>query len=102
MDALVKNAANPDQVKEAAQKEKFRKEKELDGLSSILSTETGRKYIYSVLEFCGVYSTIFSAETNRIYFNEGQRNVGLKLIADINTACPDLYVKMIEESKKEK
>jgi hypothetical protein len=100
MDALVKNAADEEQVKEAKQAEKLKKKKELSGIYNVMSTQEGRRYIKELIEYCGVFKTSYAVD-NRIYYNEGIRNVGLKLIADINESCPELYVMMMEEAKKE-
>lgn len=98
---LVKNAADTEQVKEAKFLEKRRKEKVLSDVFKIMDTVEGRRYMCKLIEFCGVFKA-YTGVDNRIYFYEGQRNVGLKLIADINESCPELYFKMISENKKEK
>lgn len=98
--ALVKNAADELQVKEARALEKVSQEIGLKGVSAMMGSKDARGYIFELIEFCGVFKTSFSID-NRIYFNEGQRNVGLKLIADIQQSCPDLYVKMMNEAKGE-
>jgi hypothetical protein len=50
-----------------------------------------------LLEFCHIFSTTFTPSPTSAAFNEGQRNVGLRLLNDIMSACPDHYVLMMRE-----
>ena len=96
---MQKNAADENQIKEARQKERFGREKELDDLKFILATEQGRRFVWRYLEITGVYKTSFTG-SSETYFLEGQRNIGLKLMADINDSDPEAYVKMIKQNKE--
>lgn len=96
--ALVKNAADPEQVKEAADKEKFKREHEIDDVRYILASQQGRRFIWKYLDFCGVFRTSFTGNSET-FFKEGIRNVGLKILADLNEADPMAYVKILDENK---
>lgn len=98
--ALVGNAADPEQVKEAEQKEKRGRDLELDDMATILSMPQGRRFIWRYLEACGVFRTSFTGD-NATFYNEGQRNVGLRLLADVNEAAPESYALMLQESRRE-
>jgi len=64
----------------------------------IMQTSQGREYFYGLLEFCHIWRLTFDPENQSITcFREGERNVGLKVLADINQASPDLYHQMCRE-----
>jgi hypothetical protein len=97
---LVKNAADANQVENAKQKERSRREQELNDVRWVLSDRRGRRWFWAKLNECGVFKTSFDG-SSRTYFNEGERNVGLKLLADVNDADPKAYVTMLLESRGE-
>ena len=65
---------------------------------AVMATADGRRWIWWLLDRCGVFRTSFTGDATT-YFNEGTRNVGLMVIADINALCPDLFVTMMTEAK---
>lgn len=99
---LVKNGSDEEQVKKAEKKEAFKSHQNIDDMRFILSTVQGRRVLKKYLETCGVFRTSFSENVNQTLFLEGQRNVGLMLLNDINSADPMAYVKMINEGKEGK
>lgn len=98
--AFVGNAADGEQVKEAGNKEKRAREQELSDLRAIMSHPTGRRTINRLLNFCGVFKLSYTGNSET-FFKEGQRNVGLMLLTDVNECASDFYNDMINESKKE-
>jgi hypothetical protein len=73
-------------------------EKRLAAFRAVMATPEGRRWIWWLLDRCGVFRTSFTGD-NATFFNEGSRNVGLMVIADINAACPDFYLTMMTEAK---
>lgn len=100
MKANVKNAADAEQVKEAEKKVKWTRERELEDIRFILQTSQGRRFVWRYLTLCGVFETSFTG-SSETFFKEGQRNVGLKLLADINDAEAEAFVVMMREAKKQ-
>jgi hypothetical protein len=98
---LVTNAADESQVKAAVQKLRRRRQQELNDVRAVLSTREGRRMFWRYLDFCGVYRTSFQGQF-QTFFNEGQRNVGLVLLSDVNEADPKAHALMLEEDRKEK
>ena len=96
----MENVADPKRIDEKKYKEKLFKDKEKSDLKFLLNTEQGRRFIWRYLEFCGVYKSSFTG-SSQTFFLEGQRNVGLKLVAEIVDAQPEMYLKMMIENKKE-
>lgn len=95
------NAADKGQVKEQENKERRGRERELGDIRWILSSPQGRRFFWRYLGECGVFKTSFTG-SSQTFFNEGQRNVGLMLLADLNEAQPDAYVTMMKEAKENK
>jgi len=94
------NVAKPDHIKAASIKEKISKGTQLDDVKWILSTPQGRRFIWRYLGECGLFRSSFQGQF-QTFFHEGERNIGLKLLADINDADPQSYVTMMTESKRE-
>lgn len=99
MDSMVKNAADESQVKEAEKKIKHEKQQEIHDLKNIMQTAQGRRFIYKLITFCGVFKTSYTGNSGTFY-NEGMRNVGLMIMSEINEHCPELYVSMLNESRE--
>jgi hypothetical protein len=68
-------------------------------LKWVMGRERGRRFVWRLLEHAGVYRTSFSTNALQMAFNEGNRNIGLPLLADINALCPDLVQLMLKEQK---
>lgn len=98
--AFVKNAGDSRQVKDGKIKEEIRRDDELNDLRSILSNKEGRRFVWGLLTQCGVFKVSYVGNANDTIFNEGKRNIGLKLLQDVTTANPDLYLKMAKESEE--
>ena len=95
------NAANEELVREAAKKEKRGRDLEIDDMSFILSHKGGRRFMWRLLCECGVFKLSADNSGSWTYFNEGRRNVGLKLLNDINETSPESYFLMLKESKEQ-
>ena len=93
---LVKNAADEQQVKRAGQKVRDRRMLELDDLRWVLSERPGRRHIWSRLD--GLHASSFNTNGSIVFFNEGRRDVQLKLLADVMEASPELYLTMQQEA----
>lgn len=86
----------------AASAERNRKaaEVEVDDLKWLMSNKRGRRFVFRVLERAGVWRLSFNTNALSMAFNEGQRNEGLRLMANITAHCPDRYTEMLKESKE--
>lgn len=97
--ALVANASDEAQVKKAGTKARLFRDKQLNDVRFILADVQGRRFLYRYLEETGVFKSSFTG-SSETFFNEGQRNIGLKLLADITEADSEAFVKMMAEAKK--
>jgi hypothetical protein len=97
-EALVRNAADTEQVGKAVRKEKNKREQELVDFGMIMNTEHGRRFILRMLDITGFQKNSFTGNSTT-FWNEGRRSVGLEIWADINE-FPESYLLMITEGRK--
>ncbi len=98
--AFVKNAADESQVKEADYKAKRGRERELDDVRYVLSNVQGRRFLWRYIKECGIFQTSFTGVANTTFFREGEKNVGLRMMADINESEPEMWITMMKENKE--
>jgi hypothetical protein len=69
---------------------------EVDDFKWLMGSMRGRRIVWRLLEKTGVNRTSMTGNSYT-FFHEGQRNVGLMLMALINDHCGPEYVKMLQE-----
>lgn len=97
--ALVVNAADRQQVERAGRKQKNKRDQELQDLRAMLQLAEGRRFIWTRLEKCNVFRSTWDASA-KIHFNEGRRDVGLELMADIAAADENAFLLMMTEAQQ--
>lgn len=81
------------------EKNRRRREEETNDLRAVLSSASGRRFVWRLLERGGVFRSSFNAESDSYTaFNEGRRNLGLLVLNDILEADPDAFTLMQRES----
>jgi len=99
----VRNAADPKQVKAAAESEKLRADRDLDDMRVMLDNPIGRRVLERILAQCKVFGSI---KPNRgdpgseIYYLSGQQDLGHWLLAEIGKADPRAFLVMMAEKAK--
>lgn len=73
---------------------------EIDDVKWLMSNKRGRRFMVRLLERAGVWRLSFNTNALTMAFNEGTRNEGLRLLAQIAAHCPDRYTEMLKESKE--
>lgn len=97
---MVYNADDVKQVKKARKKAEIDEAIKFDEIKRWLSTAPGRMLMYSYLETAHIFGTTFiQGSPDGSAFAEGERNHGLRMLADVQSASPDLYMTMIQEAK---
>lgn len=76
---------------------RLQRQREVDDLKWLMGHKQGRRYMWVQLNNYGVFRTSFSSDPLVMAFNEGARNQGLKLIADIHEHCAERYAEMTKE-----
>lgn len=91
------NLADETKVKSRNKRLKAKEEIRLQLIAKFLSTKDAREWMYELLSGCHIYSpSHVPGDPCSTAFNEGERNVGLKIVADIPT---EIYVLMCTEAK---
>lgn len=73
----------------------------VEDLRWLMGHKPGRRFVRRLLERTGVYRTSFNTSGSVMAFNEGQRNVGLGLVAEIQEHAPDSFLLMLKEQTSE-
>lgn len=97
--AMVRNAADPNQVKHAARKERRREEEFRAALRAVMATPAGRLVMWSLLESAGIYRSVWDMSGSRTYYNAGRQDYGHELLAKLLEADPELYLAMEREMR---
>lgn len=83
---------------EAAERKRIVQANEDDDFKWLMSNKRGRRIVWRLLEQAGVFRISFSQNSMQMAFNEGGRNYGNKILAQIHLLCPELYPAMQKES----
>ena len=95
------DASDPEQVNTARKSAGRRKKSSLEAVKAIMSLPQCREWMYRLLEDCHIYHPSFTqGDPYSTAFREGERNVGLRVTAEIMAAAPKEYLVMLQESKR--
>ena len=83
-------------------KVKHIRRRELAEISDVLSTKSGRMFVWRILENAGIFRSSMSDSPNWTAFREGARSLGLSIYADMMEACPARLMEMSAEAKNQK
>jgi len=90
--------ADKERVRKKGLQERLDRRTELNDMAYILSTRSGRRFIWRLLSETGIFKSSFTGN-NTTFFNEGRRDIGLRFLVDTQE-FPDLYLLMVKESKQ--
>lgn len=94
MSEAVYDSSDPRHVRKAAKAAKLTSLE----VTSIMALPQGRRWVWSILSFCGTYQTPFSSDPYTTAFLSGRQDVGHRLISDVMAECPELYELMQKEN----
>lgn len=80
------------------QKAQAQRRQEIEDFKWLMAHKQGRRLMSRLLASTGVFRTSMTGNS-QTFFNEGQRNIGLMLLAEVNDHCLDAYVLMLKESR---
>lgn len=89
-----------DKVRDKRRDAKLHEHEEGEALTAFMSSHIGRRWMYRTLEQCHMFTTSYSSSPIRMAFLEGERNIGLRLVADIMAFCPRRYAEMMQEASE--
>lgn len=81
------------------EKQRLTSDQEVADFKWLMSDKRGRRIVWGLLEKTGLYRSSFTGNSET-FFREGERNVGLKLIALIHENCPEKYNLMVTEQRE--
>jgi 3-oxoacyl-[acyl-carrier-protein] synthase III len=66
----------------------------------LMSHESGRRIVNTLLEYCGIWRCSVGANNDETNLNEGRRSVGLRLVALIEQHTPDGFARVLIERNR--
>jgi len=94
--ALVRNAADPKQVRFAERMERRELERYQQALSTVMNTTEGRVVLCALVRRAGVYRSVWSPSAE-IHYKAGRQDYGHELMADLVTVNETAYQQMERE-----
>ena len=94
----VYNSADTKDIRRAAKQSKQAETDRRSVVYSLMSSSTGRNWMYDRLLRCHCFSSSFATSALAMAFNEGERNIGLQDLTDIMQFAPDQYIQMMREA----
>jgi hypothetical protein len=85
------------EVRTAEQKRE--REQQLADTLFVMADPAGRRFMHRLLSRAGLYRSSFDVDPHRTSFNEGERNIGLFLMAEIMQVAAHQYAEMLEEQR---
>lgn len=85
---------------EAEAKKVLQQKREEDDIRWLMGHRQGRRIVDRFLDKAGVFRISFRPNSE-MAFLEGQRNMGLWLLSQILAQCPDKFVQLLGEQKKD-
>lgn len=82
-----------------AQLQQLEREREVSDFKWLMATVEGRRFVHRLLRKAGVHRSSFSLSEVEMAFREGNRNIGVFLMAEIDEVCPERYHQMVKERK---
>lgn len=90
------------EVDEDREKRRLDQQQADEDLRGIMVSQSGRRFMWDLLKRCGVFALSFRGDGAEFTaFREGQRNVGLSLLADLTRVCPEHYTQMQDEQTQQ-
>lgn len=80
---------------------RLRREQEVNDFRTLMGLKEGRRFVRRLLELTGVTRTSFSSDALVMAFKEGNRNMGILLMAEIGNTCPKRYSQMQKEFEED-
>lgn len=74
-----------------------KREIELKDIQTVVSTPEGRRFYWRVMAMAGVFHLSYTGDTNSTMYNEGRREIGLKIFNDLFEASPNAFNQMQRE-----
>lgn len=98
--AAVRNAADPQQVKDAGRRDKRHAAWFVDNLRAVMGAPFGRALMWELLGKARIYASVFHRDPGLMAYNSGRQDFGHQLLAEIIAADAALYLLMEREARE--
>jgi hypothetical protein len=71
---------------------------EVGSLQALLESEAFRDFIWRVLSRCHIFASTYHDDPRRAALMEGERNIGLWVLKEVNEADPKKFTVMMEKA----
>lgn len=91
-----------DEIEQQKKNDKFNKRirnRELNDLRHVLKDAEGRRFIWRLLSWALLFKVGFVDNPHKLYFNEGARELGMKIFHEVLNAKPGAYELMQREAQ---
>lgn len=92
--------ADPADVAEMKRRAKDARAREVADFVALMGTESGRRFVWRLLGKTGLYRSSFTGNSET-FFREGERNIGLWVMSEIDALCPESYALMVRENQQQ-
>jgi hypothetical protein len=92
------DASDRKHVKEALKASKISDRQVKGVVRGIMSSPQGRQWVFELLSQCHLYSSSHTGNALNTAFAEGERNMGLVILSQVMSACPDQYILAMREA----
>lgn len=94
------DAGDRGHVKKRKRRSQILEDERLAFVAAAMGTPQGRAYFWGLLGSCHVFASSWSPDPSATAFREGERNIGLAVLANIQAVAADQYVVMVKEAKE--
>ena len=91
------DAGNRRHVERAEKAAKSARRQRDEALRWLMSDQRGRRFVWNLLGKAGVFRSSMAGSAELTAFNEGRRDIGLALLADVTRLSPENYTLMQSE-----
>ena len=87
--------------READAKKRLARDTEQADLKWLMSSPRGRRLMWRFMTMSRTFQLSFNPNAMQMAFNEGNRNLGLQLLDEVMTLCPELFPVMQKERQED-
>jgi len=81
--------------------EKVAAKQDIDDFLWLMRNKQGRRFMWRLLTWTHIFKSSFTGNSET-FFREGERNIGVRLMDEIHSNCPELYSTMVKEQKNDR
>jgi len=96
------NASDRKSIRAAEKAEVLREVQDREAVGAIMSSIPGRAWMWRQLSAAHIFAPNTIPDQRLAGIFDGERNFGLRLLADIMLHCPDAYLQMTKEANNDR